>query len=268
MTDAGDRVLCVLPARLESRRLPRKLLRPLAGKPLVQWSWEAAREVAVFDAVWIATDAPEIRDAAEHFGATVVRTEGEHACGTDRVAEVATSSAARSFDVVVNYQADEPFLDPDAVSRAVSAVRKERADVATLASPLRSSREWRSSSVVKVVRARDGRALYFTRAPVPFPRDGEPSFGSAPDGDHDARFLRHAGLYAFERSALTRWSRLPASPLERTERLEQLRALEAGMQVHVTLTSELEPGVDVPDDLRRARRLLSDVNLSPGKHHE
>lgn len=268
MTEGGERVLCVLPARLESRRLPRKLLRPVSEKPLVQWSWEAAREVSVFDAVWIATDAPEIQDAAEDFGATVVRTEGEHACGTDRVAEVAMSSPARSFDVVVNYQADEPFLDPEAVSRAVSAVREERADVATLASPLRSSREWRSASVVKVVRAEDGRALYFTRAPVPFPRDGEPVFGSAMDGDRDARFLRHAGLYVFERSALARWSRLPVSPLERTERLEQLRALEAGMQVHVTLTSELEPGVDVPEDLRRARRLLSDANLSPGKDHD
>lgn len=261
------RVLGVLPARLDSRRLPGKLLRTVAGRPLLQWSWRAARRVPSFDATLIATDSEEIQRVAEGFGARTMLTSSEHRSGTDRVAEVARSPAARSFEVVVNFQADEPFLPPDAVDRAVAVARRGEAEVATLAAPVRSREEWRSSSVVKVVRARDGRALYFSRAGIPRPRGGAGPFGAPEDLAGEAEFLRHAGLYAFAPGALERWASLPTSGLERVEGLEQLRALEAGMRIHVTLSSGIEPGVDVPDDLPRAERLLRDRIAADRESH-
>lgn len=270
-------VLCVLPARIGSRRLPRKPLRSLAGRPLVEWSWRSARRVAEFDEVWVATDSPEVAETVRGFGGTAVLTEERHASGTDRVAEAAARPEARSHGVVVNYQSDEPFLPPAAVGRAVRAVEQGGARVATLACPLRSGRPWRSRSVVKVVRDAQGRALYFSRAPVPRPRDGEPEWSDAPpeaapradraEGEDDGGegavgaagwpYLRHAGLYAFRRDALERWTSLPPSRLERIERLEQLRALEAGMEVRVVTARTLPPGVDVPEDLGRAERILA-----------
>ncbi len=275
-------VLCVLPARLGSRRLPRKPLRTLAGRPLVEWSWRSAREVPEFDEVWVATDSPEVAETVRGFGGTAVLTEASHASGTDRVAEAAGLPRARSHPVVVNYQADEPFLPAAPVGRAVRAVAEGDAGVATLACPLRSGEAWRSRSVVKVVRDSAGDALYFSRAPVPRPRDGAPDWSRAPrdGGGHGGTgkgpddgaagagdgwpYLRHVGLYAFRREALERWTSLPPSRLERVERLEQLRALEAGMDVRVVTAPPSPPGVDVPDDLERAERILQQRHPDTG----
>lgn len=283
-------VLCVLPARISSRRLPRKPLRTVAGRTLVEWSWRSARSVPEFDEVWVATDAPEVAEAVRGFGGTAVLTDGGHPSGTDRVAEAAARPGARSHGVVVNYQADEPFLLPGPVGRAVRAVTDGDAQVATLACPVRRGDEWRSRSVVKVVRDRAGDALYFSRAPVPRPRDGEPDWSDAPgrhgtpagdratgarpgsrgpeDGDGESGgewpYLRHAGLYVFRRGALDRWTSLPPSPLERVERLEQLRALEAGMDIRVVTGPATPAGVDEPGDLERAERILSERDLNAG----
>lgn len=267
-------VLCVLPARIGSRRLPRKPLRTLAGRPLVEWSWRSARDVPEFDEVWVATDSPEVAETVRGFGGTAVLTEASHASGTDRVAEAAGLPRARSHPVVVNYQADEPFLPAAPVGRAVRAVTGGDAGVATLASPLRSAEAWRSRSVVKVVCDSAGDALYFSRAPVPRPRDGEPEWSKAPgDAGPDGAaggaaagwpYLRHAGVYAFRREALERWTALPPSRLERVERLEQLRALEAGMDVRVVVAPPSPPGVDVPDDLERAERILQQRHPDTG----
>lgn len=246
-------VLCVLPARLESERLPRKPLRVIAGRTLLEWSWRRACRAERPDAVWIATDAEAVARESRSFGATVVMTDPSHPSGTDRVAEAVAGERARSFEVVVNYQADEPFLDPGAVDRAVRAVEEEGAAVATLSAPLRSLEEWRSEAVVKVVRDAAGDALYFSRAPIPWPRGGEAEFEAAADGP----WLRHVGLYVFTRDALRRWTELPPSRLEEVERLEQLRALEAGVRIRVIVGPATEPGVDEPRDLRRARRLLA-----------
>lgn len=246
-------VLCVLPARLESERLPRKPLREIGGRTLLEWSWRRACRAERPDAVWIATDDETVARAARSFGATVVMTDPDHPSGTDRVAEAAADERARSFGVVVNYQADEPFLDPGAVDRAVRAVEEGQAPIATLSAPLRTVEEWRSESVVKVVRDAAGDALYFSRAPIPWPRGGEPGLGAGDEGP----WLRHVGLYVFTREALDRWTGLPPSPLEEIERLEQLRALEAGMRIRVVAGPVTEPGVDEPRDLRRARRLLA-----------
>lgn len=259
-------VLCVLPARLGSRRLPHKPLRRAAGRPLIHWSLEAARRVEVFDEIRVATDAPEIVEAVEEAGVRAVLTDPEHETGTDRVAEAASRPWAEGFGVVVNYQADEPFLDPEGVARAVEAVRDEGRPVATLAEPLRSEEGWRSPHVVKVVRAADGRALYFSRAPIPYDREGPAAVGregARPDGAAPV-FLRHAGLYVFRRDALGRWTELPTSKLETVERLEQLRALEAGLEIHVAVGEGGAPGVDTPEDLRRAARRLEQRHHSPG----
>lgn len=244
-------VLCVLPARIGSQRLPRKPLQRIAGRTLVEWSWRAATRVPEFDAVWVATDSEEVAAVVAGFGGVPVLTGSHHASGTDRVAEAAGREEARGFEVVVNFQADEPFLEPGSVSAAVRAVRDGGEGVATLAVPLGSRREWESPDVVKVARAADGRALYFSRAPIPWPRDG----GFPLQGDPPT-FLRHVGVYAYGRDALRRWGRTPPTRLERVERLEQLRALESGLRIQVLLVPEGEGGVDTPADVERAERLL------------
>lgn len=256
-------VLCVLPARISSERIPRKPLREIAGRPLLEWSWRAACRVEAFDEIWIATDAEEAAETAAGFGATAVLTSPDHPSGTDRVAEAAARPEGRAHDVIVNFQADEPFLRPEPVARAVAAVRDGGAPVATLAAPLEHEAAWRSESVVKVVRNRAGDALYFSRAPIPHRR------GAAPDlPDPDGRYLRHVGIYVFRREALERWTELPPSPLEELERLEQLRALEAGLRIRVVEGPPVEPGVDEPEDLRRAERILaSEMPPQPDESH-
>ena len=239
-------VICVLPARLSSTRISRKPLQSLAGRPLIEWCWRAARAIRVFDQIVVATDSGEIEGCARAFGADVLRTGADHRSGTDRVAEAAERLGAEDDDVVVNFQCDEPFVDGAAIERAV---RKAR-EVATVAAPIRADAEWRSPGVVKVARAASGRALYFSRSPIPFWRDATPAFGTG------AR-LRHIGIYAYRRPALRRWAALPESALERAERLEQLRALEAGMRIDVEVGPWTEPGVDLPADLERAERVLS-----------
>lgn len=256
-------VLCVLPARISSERIPRKPLRRIAGRPLVEWSWRAACRVDAFDEVWIATDSEEIVEAAAGFGGRAIMTSPDHPSGTDRVAEAAALSEARTHEVIVNFQADEPFLTPEPVTRAVAAVRDEGAPVATLASPLRDVQAWRAESVVKVVRDARGNALYFSRAAIPHRRGGPPDLP-----DPGGRYLRHVGVYVFRRDALERWTELSASPLERLERLEQLRALEAGLSIRVVTGPPVEPGVDEPGDLRRAERILSsDTPPQPDESH-
>lgn len=250
-------VLCVLPARISSRRLARKPLRRAAGRPLVEWSWRAAARVEEFDDLLVATDSEEVADTVRGFGGEAVLTDPDHATGTDRVAEAARR--AGRYDVVVNFQADEPFLPPGPVGRTVRTVADTDVPVATLASPVLRGEEWRSRSVVKVARRADGRALYFSRAPIPWRREGEPDWSSAPrDGapGDDWPWLHHVGLYAFTRRALERWTSLSPSGLEGVERLEQLRALEAGIPIRVIRVPPVEPGVDDEADLRRAHRIL------------
>ena len=240
-------VLCVLPARLGSERIPRKPLQSIAGRPLIQWTWEAARRVSGVDEWVVATDSEEIVRAVEAFGGAAAMTDGNHPSGTDRVFEIAR---ARGADVIVNFQADEPFLSPDAVGRALDAVASAGRPIATLATPLADEAAWRSPAVVKVARAADGRALYFSRAPIPHPRDGTPTWGT------DGPWLRHVGLYVYTRDALETWVALPPSRLETVERLEQLRALEAGLDIEVCVVPPDPPGIDVPEDIARADRLL------------
>jgi 3-deoxy-manno-octulosonate cytidylyltransferase (CMP-KDO synthetase) len=267
-------VICVLPARLSSTRIPRKLLESIAGKPLLEWAWRAASSVPVFDRVVVATDSIEIEACARAFDAEVIRTRPGHRSGTDRVQEAADLLSVGEDAVVVNFQADEPFVDTETVGRAVARVGAgivaddtdaagreplDPAEIATLAAPIRTEAEWRSPGTVKIARAFDGRALYFSRSPIPFFRDAEPG-----GCDHGSMRLRHIGVYACRRAALRRWASLDESPLERCERLEQLRALEAGIRIHVEVGPATEAGVDLPADLERAERVLSAVARATG----
>lgn len=245
-------VLCVLPARLGSERIPEKPLQMLAGRSLVEWSWRAARRVASFDEVWVATDSETVAARVRAFGGTALLTSPDHRSGTDRVAEAARVPSAQGFDIVVNFQADEPFVDAEGVARAVEAVGRGGVPIATLAGPIRSEAEWRSEGVVKVARAADGRALYFSRAAIPHVRGGVPTFREA----KRSPYLRHVGVYVMSRPALERWVNVGPSRLEEIERLEQLRALEGGLEIHVVVASATEPGVDEAADLERADRIL------------
>ena len=245
-------MLGIIPARLGSERLPRKPLQLLAGRPLIEWVWKRVVQFSVLDHVAVATDSEEVAGVCYGFGADVEMTSEKHSSGTERVAEVATRAVYSDFDVIVNVQGDEPFIREAHVSEAVRMVRIGN-DVGTVAAPMESAAMWRDPAVVKIARAPNGRALYFSRAPIPYHRDGEPRFDQeTPD------YLRHIGVYAYSRAALQKWVTLPATALEGIEKLEQLRPLAAGMSIGVGIVESAESGVDTPEDLERATRLLQE----------
>ena len=238
----------VIPARYSSVRLPGKPLLLLAGKPLLQWVWERAVASGAASVI-VATDDERIRRAAAGFGAECVMTAGEHASGTDRIAEVVRLKGFAADAIVVNLQGDEPLM-PAAVIREVAGALMPGIDIATAVAPVASLAEFLDANCVKALRAHDGLALYFSRAPVPWPRDavtdGRPT---AYDGA-----WRHIGIYAYRVSGLMRFAGAPPTALECTERLEQLRALESGMKIHlVTLKAPPPAGVDTAEDLERVR---------------
>jgi 3-deoxy-manno-octulosonate cytidylyltransferase (CMP-KDO synthetase) len=248
---AFERVLGVIPARLGSERLPRKPLVRLAGRPLIEWVWRRVQQIDSFDACVVATDSEEVAAACAAFGAAVELTRNDHLSGSDRVAEVVERPAYEGYGIVVNVQGDEPFIVAEHVAEAVSQVRLGR-DIGTVATPVRALETWQDPAVVKVVRRSDGTALYFTRAPVPHRRDGEPDEALLAG----ACYLRHVGVYACRRAALLRWVALPEGRLEALERLEQLRALEAGMTIGVAVVETAEGGIDTAEDAARAEAKL------------
>jgi len=243
----------VIPARFASQRLPGKPLREIAGKPMVQWVHERAVASGA-RRVWIATDDPRIEAACRAFGANVQTTSPDHASGTDRIAEVARVQEWAPSDIVVNVQGDEPVLPPALIRQVAQLLESSpAAGVATLATPIRASEELLDPNVVKVVIGGQGLALYFSRAPIPWHRDGADDRGPTRfDGA-----LRHLGLYAYRVDALEKLARLKPTVLERTEKLEQLRALENGIGIAVGIASELPgPGVDTEEDLRAVEEIL------------
>jgi 3-deoxy-manno-octulosonate cytidylyltransferase (CMP-KDO synthetase) len=234
----------VIPARYASSRLPGKPLLRQTGKYLIQHVYERALLARRADAVVIATDDPRIAAAAGHFGGRVVLTRRDHPSGTDRVAEVARGLDA---EIVVNLQGDEPLIDPASLDLLIDLLRHSPdADMATLAAPLATAEQWHNPHCVKVVCDESGRALYFSRSPIPFVRDGGPDLAARP-----ARFLQHVGLYAYRRDFLLRLAALPPHPLEQLEKLEQLRALAHGCRIPVGLVERPTLGVDTYDDYLR-----------------
>lgn len=245
--------LAVIPARLGATRLPRKPLRLLGGAPLIVRVWERIVDSAAADRVIVATDSEEIAAVVRERGGDVAMTRTDHPSGTDRVAEVAERPDCLSFEVIVNVQGDEPFVRPEAISGAVNLVRSgvfPLATCATRAAPGIVD----NPDVVKVVCTDDGRAMYFSRAPIPFLRD------RADMRDRNTLVRHHLGLYACTRSALRQWVSLPVHPLERVERLEQLRPLAAGLAIGVHMVdAPPSGGVDTEEDLARANALWDDL---------
>jgi 3-deoxy-manno-octulosonate cytidylyltransferase (CMP-KDO synthetase) len=246
----------VIPARYASSRLPGKPLLELAGKPLLQWVHERALGCGALE-VLVATDDERIAAVARGFGAQVVMTAAHHETGTDRIAEVARLAGWPADAVVVNLQGDEPLM-PAQLVRQVAALlaRHESADIATLAAQIDSVTALLDPNVVKVVTTPQGRALYFSRAPIPWDRDSAMQGLTSQVSVAGAR--RHIGLYAYRVSALQRLAALPPTPLERLERLEQLRALEHDMDIRVAEAQVLPgPDVNTAADLQRAAALLA-----------
>jgi 3-deoxy-manno-octulosonate cytidylyltransferase (CMP-KDO synthetase) len=247
----NERILGVIPARLGSERLPRKPLHPLAGRPLLEWVWRRVSCFSLFNEVVIATDAAEIASAAESWGARAVLTSPDHESGTSRLGEVVGRPEYGGYDVVVNVQGDEPFVEESHAAAAAQQVL-DGFDIGTVAAPVETLEAWRDAGVVKVVRRGDGAALYFSRSPIPHVRDGAPSAAAL----QSEPFLRHIGIYAYRPAVLRRWLELPDTPLEPVERLEQLRALAAGLSIGVGVVTRAAGGVDTLADAERAERRI------------
>jgi len=247
MGDGTAHIIGILPARWRSSRFPGKPLFLIAGKPLVQHVWEQCRKCTRLDDLYIATDDERIFAAAESFGAKAIMTSPEHPTGTDRLAE-----AVRSLphaDIIVNIQGDEPLIDPELVDELAAAMAADPTlDMATAANPLDpADPAVQDPNVVKVVTALDGRALYFSRSPLPYFRNpvaGLPVY-------------RHKGIYAYRRTFLERFVTWPPSPLEQAESLEQLRALENGASIKVLPTNDTSPGVDTPEQAAHVESILT-----------
>jgi len=238
----------VIPARYESTRLPGKALADIGGKPMVLWTYDAARRSAAAE-VMVATDDERVAAACRGAGARVELTANGHASGTDRIAEVAARSAWDERDIIVNVQGDEPLMPPKLIDQAALLLdRHPTADLATLMTDVRDARELADPNVVKVVVDSLGFALYFSRAPIPSPRDG-----GLPPGAK-----RHIGLYAYRAGSLKKLAASPPCELEQIERLEQLRALWLGQRIVLADAIEIPPrGVDTEADLAAVRRVVA-----------
>jgi len=240
-----NKIAIVIPARYASTRFPGKPLHVLAGRPLIQHVWQAACRVGGIAEVIVATDDERIAACAEDFGAVVRMTRGDHPTGTDRVAEVA--AGLQGFSHVLNVQGDEPTIDPDLLERLAESLSGDPSlPMITACCPFHNPKDAADPNAVKVVRNAAGDALYFSRSPIPYDRDGA---GSCPP-------LRHLGVYGYRVDFLLEFVRWPQSPLESVEKLEQLRALERGARIGVIRTERETIGVDTPEDAERVEALL------------
>ena len=248
----------IIPSRFGSSRFPGKPLAMLAGKPLVAWVVEAVKKAKSLDEVFVATDDERIVKAVEEYGGVAVMTPSELPSGTDRIA-CAADRALRSRgeggfgddDILVNIQGDEPLIDPKLIDELVAKLKDGKGfEMATAVTPIKSAADYAAKTVVKVVLDRDDGALYFSRAPIPCDRDHEPDLASG-------LYVRHLGIYAYRGGFLKRYIAEPPCALEKTEKLEQLRALWMGARIAVVKTADEGVGVDTPEDAERVAKLLS-----------
>ena len=243
------RILGLIPARYASIRFPGKPLVRIAGKPLIQHVVERCRQAKTLSEVIVATDDARIRDVAQKL-CRVEMTSPDHPSGSDRIAEVAERCAC---DALVNVQGDEPLIDPTVVDAVASALAQE--EMSTAATPIRNADEYDNPNVVKVVVNAAGRALYFSRRTIPYLREAANRCSNEQLAAFP--FLKHLGIYGYRRETLLRLVEFPVSPLERAEKLEQLRALENGIPIAVVKVDYDSVGVDVPGDVERVEKLLS-----------
>jgi len=241
MVDQPMQSIAVIPARLASTRLPRKMLREIAGKPLVGWVYEAVLSSHLLSDVIIATDSAEILKVCNNHGWNAQMTSSAHRSGTERVHEISNRMTA---DIYLNVQGDEPLVRPEQIASLLEVMKDSSIKVGTLKTPC-PQEDIGNPSAVKVVTAADGRALYFSRATIPFDRDSS-----------NPRYFKHLGLYAYRKSALDFFLSQPESTLEKSERLEQLRFLENGIPIHVGETPHDSVGVDTEEDLQRVTAIL------------
>ncbi len=241
----GRRAIVVIPARLGSTRLPQKMLLAETGKPLIQHTYEEARKAKLPAEVIVATDHPSIVQAVAAFGGRAILTNPNAQSGTERLAEIA--SQRPDVDLFVNLQGDEPELPGSLIDQLIELLAANpQIDIATLAVPIRQSYLLDNPSCVKVVCDAHGRALYFSRSRIPYPRRWTDEYLSA----DPPLYLQHLGIYAYRRTLLLKWNELPLRRLEMVESLEQLRALENGISIQVGLTQHASKGIDTPDDYR------------------
>ena len=239
----------IIPSRFGSSRFPGKPLAMLAGKPLVAWVVEAVRKAKTLDEVLVATDDERIVKAVEAHGGRAVMTPSDLPSGTDRIACAAGDFA--DDDILVNIQGDEPLIDPNLIDELALKLKTDaKWSMATAVTPIRSAADFAAKTVVKVVLDRDGGALYFSRAPIPCDRDHEPDLSGG-------LFVRHLGIYAYRGEFLRKYIAEPPCALEKTEKLEQLRALWMGAKIAVVKTEDEGVGVDTPEDAERVARILA-----------
>lgn len=239
------KVVALIPARWGSTRFPGKALTPLLGRPMIEHVYRRALTIEGLDEVWVATDSKEIEMAVANFGGRVLMTASHHPSGSDRLAESADILGLADEDIVINIQGDQPAFNPEHPALLARPLKDDPAlEMATLALPLTAAEEIHNPNHVKVAFNGNGFALYFSRAPIPWPRDGEGSY------------YKHIGIYAYRAGFLRRFVKLPEGRLERIERLEQLRALENGARIKVLLVDGLSPEVDAPEDVRAAEDIL------------
>ena len=240
------KILAVIPARYASTRLPGKPLSDIHGKPMVQWVYERAIDCSMIHETVVATDDQRILDAVKAFGGKAVMTSPDHISGTDRIRE-AVGLLGSDADLIINVQGDEPALEKGVLETLISLF-KEGVDIGTLITPFKEVRDFNDPNKVKAAVAEDGRALYFSRSPIPYDRANPGDFGSC---------FQHLGVYGYRRSVLMEVTSLVPSPLEKKESLEQLRWLENGYRIYAAAVDKAPIGVDTQEDLERVRKLLS-----------
>ena len=242
------KIVAIIPCRYDSRRFQGKPLTAMLGKPLVQWVYEKAKQATILTDVVVATDDDRIYKSVESFGGRALMTAQSHRSGSDRAAEAAGKLDLHDEDVVINIQGDQPAFDPQCLSEIVSPLIEDpNLDMSTLVYRIKDTAEIENPNCVKCVFDTDGFAIYFSRAPIPFNRDGS----------EPCDMFRHLGIYAFRKRFLDRFASLPQGRLEAIERLEQLRAIEHGCRIKVVETDYDSKAVDTPEDIERLERVLS-----------
>lgn len=235
----------MIPARFEASRFPGKLIQDLNGKSVIMRTYEATIQTQLFDEVYVITDSPIIFEEVANNGGKVLMSKKNHETGSDRIAEAVENIET---DIVINVQGDEPFVNQNILENLIEVYRQDidnKVDVASLVFPLSEKSDIENPNNVKVVLDNANFAMYFSRSPIPFPRD-----------EHFANYFQHIGVYAFRKEALLRFSNLPMGMLEKTEKLENLRFISNGMRVKMVITQHKSIGIDTPEDLEKARLLF------------